>query len=115
MKIIRLVDGSFVRLGDSEYNHLMINGSVEKEIKVKQSSIDILKSRVFKLIKKNDGITLGKVLNGFRSKRDLVLNIVDELEKDGSIIVRFDLHPTTLNEIKRIFVNKNIKTVIKVD
>ena len=52
MKIIRLVDGSFVRLDNSEYNHLMTNGSVEKEIKVKQSSMDILKSRVFKLIKK---------------------------------------------------------------
>ena len=108
MKIIRLVDGSFVRLDDSEYNHLMINGSVEKEIKVKQSSIDILKLRVLKLIKKNDGITIGKVLNGFRSKRELVLDIVDELERDGSIVVRLDLHPTTLNEIKRLSVNKNI-------
>ena len=108
MKIIRLVDGSFVRLDDSEYNHLMINGSVEKEIKVKQSSLDILKLRVLKLIKKNDGITIGKVLNGFRSKRELVLDIVDELERDGSIVVRLDLHPTTLNEIKRLSVNKNI-------
>lgn len=108
MKIIRLVDGGFVRLDDSEYNHLMINGSVEKEIKTKQSSLDILKLRVFKLIKKNNGITLGKVLNGFRSKRDLVLNIVDDLENDGSITVSIDFHPTTLYEIKRLFVNKDI-------
>lgn len=108
MKIIRLVDGSFVRLDDSEYNHLMINGSVEKEIKVKQSSLDILRARVFKLIKKNNGITLGKVLNGFRSKHDLVLKIIDDLEKEGSIIVNVYLHPITLNEVKKIFVNKNI-------
>lgn len=108
MKIIRLVDGSFVRLDNTEYNHLMINGYVEKEIKVKQSSMDILKSRVFKLIKKNDGITLGRVLNGFRSKHDLVLKIIDDLEKDESIIVNVYLHPVTSNEVKKIFVNKNI-------
>ena len=56
MKNKRLVDGSFVRLDNAEYNHLMINGSIEKEIKVKQSSMEILKSRVFKLIKKIMGL-----------------------------------------------------------
>lgn len=108
MKIIRLVDGSFVRLDNAEYNHLMINGSIEKEIKFKQSSMEILKSRVFKLIKKNNGITIGVLLNHYRSKHELVLKIVDDLEAEGSIIVNVYLHPITSNEVKRIYINKNI-------
>jgi len=104
MKIIMLNDGSFMKLDNEEYKQLVTNKSIEKEIKVKKSSMEILKERVVKCIRKNNGITLGKVLNRFRSKQDFVINILDDLEKNDSIKVKISYHKTNGDEVKSFYI-----------
>lgn len=99
-----LDDGSFIKLDNEEYKQLVTHKSIEKEIKVKKSSMEVLKERVLKCIRKNNGITLGRILNRFRTKQDFVINILDELEKNDGIKIKTSYHNGNGDEVKSFYI-----------
>lgn len=81
-----LNDGSFVKLSDAEHDRLINTGTVSRDdAKARQSAEDILRGKIIKKISKSKSITLGRLINGFRTRRELVLDIVSELRKENLI------------------------------
>ena len=105
MIIIKLADGSFAKISDTDFNSLERNGivNIKSRLKTKKS----IKDRILSLKELKSGITIGRLLNRYRSSGSIV-GIIDELEKEGKIKSVYSVKEHDTREVRTIFkINEN--------
>lgn len=86
MIIIKLDDGSYKKISDADYRSLEKNGVIGIKNKLKKKVTYEDKILSFISSYGDSGITLGRIVNRFRSlNKSDVISVLDFFEKDGKI------------------------------